>query len=120
MSEKVLGFGLKNADYGKICKTCREGIEIDELPEDGMCPECGCGEGFEDVFVIEKSKLVSVRLASESVDLKEHKIVLEENRVLKQALKYICSQNNITYDKFWKRIKPDKWRDYIAKIIKTE
>ena len=73
MSEKVLGFDLKNADYGKICKTCREGIEIDELPEDGMCPECGCGEGFEDVFVIEKSKLVSVRLRSESVDLKKLK-----------------------------------------------
>ena len=59
-------------------------------------------------------------LASESVDKKEYKRVLEENKVLKQALKYLCNQNSITYDCFWKRIKPDKWRDYIAKIIKTE
>jgi len=69
---------------------------------------------------IKAKKDVSVRLVSESVDIKEHKKVLEENRILKQALKYLCNQNNITYDHFWKRIKPDKWRDYIAKIIKTE
>ena len=72
------------------------------------------------VDVIEDNKQVPVRLASESVDKKEYKRVLEENKVLKQALKYLCNQNSITYDCFWKRIKPDKWKDYIAKIIKTE
>ena len=108
MSEKVLGFKEKNSCYNKdawLCGNCGL-LHTDTVGE--------CCEG------IRKRHLVPVRLASESVDLKEHKIVLEENRILKQALKYVCSQNNITYDSFWKRIKPDKWRDYIAKIIKTE
>ena len=94
MSEKVLGF------YEK----------------DSTIHETRFGIWYE----IHKNNLVSVRLASESVDKKEYKRVLEENKVLKQALKYLCNQNSITYDCFWKRIKPDKWRDYIAKIIKTE
>ena len=92
MSEKVLGFKEKGAWVMKYSKG----------------------------YFVENDTLVPVRLASESVDIKEHKKVLEENRILKQALKYLCNQNNITYDHFWKRIKPDKWRDYIAKIIKTE
>jgi len=96
MSEKVLGFYKKDAKRVPITSK------------------------FLIAYRIRIGKLVSVRLASESVDLKEHKKVLEENKILKQALKYLCNQNNINYDSFWKRIKPDKWRDYIAKIIKTE
>jgi len=99
MSEKVLGFNKK--DILSMSDTEIEtGIIVKEINLAG--------------------KLVSVRLASESVDKKEYKRVLEENKILKQALKYVCSQNNINYDSFWKRIKPDKWRDYLAKVIKTE
>ena len=99
MSEKVLGFYEEDA---RLCQSKERQANQ---------------EFFYDIY---KKNLVSVRLASESVGLKEYKRVLEENKVLKQALKYLCNQNSITYDCFWKRIKPDKWRDYIAKIIKTE
>jgi len=68
--------------------------------------------------VAELGKAVPVRLASESVELAEHEKVLEENRVLKEALKAFCREVKMDYNSVWKRIKPDKWREYLANIIK--
>ena len=117
MSEKVLG--LRKKDIERTIKDWKfEAYARFPSKERRYFLKTVVGiKNLENLF---NRKQVPVRLASESVELKEHKIVLEENKVLKQALKYVCNQNNITYDKFWKRIKPDKWRDYIAKIIKTE
>jgi len=71
------------------------------------------GQALVNGYAIEKDQLVPVVLK------KEHNMVLEENKVLKKFLKYVCNQNNINYESVWKKIKPDKWRDYLANIIKA-
>jgi len=92
MSEKVLGFYKKDADYGKVCKTCRVGIEADDIPEDGFCSECGCGEGFEDVFIIDKNEFVPV-VSVEWLEkwCKENKAITEMSPKEWVCVKYLLS-----------------------------
>ena len=44
----------------------------------------------------------------------------EENKSLFCLLKFLCKDANIDFERLWKRVKPDKYRDYIGKVILTD
>lgn len=60
MTEKVLGFRKKDADFAKVCALCREGVPVD-TPENAECESCGnCELGFIKVAIADMNKLVPV------------------------------------------------------------
>ena len=106
MSDKVLGFPRDSL----VCGFCEEKYnEKTKGYANYMCSKCHKRLKPQ----TERTKLVPVVLKE------EYDMALEENKMLKRFLRFVCNQNNIDYKSVWKKIKPDKWKDYLANIIKT-